>query len=159
MKTMNHSKISKGHYSKLGIMFVLHFIAMYMLMYAMVNNLGSNVYNSMNQVYMAALMTSSMVSIELALMKSMYPDAKKNAVILLASILLLVGSWLFIRKQVAIGDEQFVRSMIPHHSGAILMCKEASINDPELKSLCQEIKSSQQREIDQMKAILGRLNK
>ena len=56
-----------------------------------------------------------------------------------------------------IGDTAFLRSMIPHHSGAILMCREASIHDPEIKTLCGEIVEGQRREIDQMKAILSRL--
>jgi uncharacterized protein (DUF305 family) len=47
--------------------------------------------------------------------------------------------------------------MIPHHAGAILMCEQASIVDPEIKELCGTITSSQQTEIDQMKAILQRL--
>jgi uncharacterized protein (DUF305 family) len=47
--------------------------------------------------------------------------------------------------------------MIPHHSSAILMCREAPITDAEVKTLCQSIIKSQQDEIDQMKAILQRL--
>jgi uncharacterized protein (DUF305 family) len=47
--------------------------------------------------------------------------------------------------------------MIPHHSGAILMCEEASIDDPEIVALCGQIISSQQAEIEQMEAILKRL--
>jgi uncharacterized protein (DUF305 family) len=46
--------------------------------------------------------------------------------------------------------------MIPHHSGAILMCRQAKITDPEIKSLCQGIEKSQQQEIDQMNAIRAR---
>ncbi len=50
--------------------------------------------------------------------------------------------------------------MIPHHSGAVLMCKEASLKDPELRDLCygpKGIIASQIREVEQMKAILNRL--
>jgi uncharacterized protein (DUF305 family) len=47
--------------------------------------------------------------------------------------------------------------MIPHHAGAILMCEEAPIQDPEIKQLRSSIIASQQAEIDQMKAILNRL--
>jgi uncharacterized protein (DUF305 family) len=36
------------------------------------------------------------------------------------------------------------------------MCREANITDAEILKLCEEIKESQQREIDQMKAILQR---
>ncbi|MBA2525733.1 MAG: DUF305 domain-containing protein [Pyrinomonadaceae bacterium] len=134
----------------------LHFIAMYIFMYAMVNAFA-NVFNSFNQVYMAALMTASMVLIELPLMSSMYKSKKLNAVILAVGAVVLIGSFLFIRKQAAISDRQFLRSMIPHHAGAILMCEEASIQDQELKDLCKNIISGQQAEIDQMKAKLDQM--
>ena len=50
--------------------------------------------------------------------------------------------------------------MIPHHSGAILMCNEAKLRDAELRELCygsQGIVVSQEREVAQMKQILERL--
>jgi uncharacterized protein (DUF305 family) len=40
--------------------------------------------------------------------------------------------------------------MIPHHSGAILMCEGAPLQDPENRELCKAIVASQRREIDQM---------
>lgn len=155
---MDHS-MTKESYRKFGLMVALHFLAMYILMYAMVHSLPENVYNSFNQVYMALLMTSSMIAIEIAIMGSMYPNKKLNGGLILAGLVLLAASFSFIRTQAAIGDEQFVRSMIPHHSGAILMCRQASIKDPELQQLCGSIVSSQQSEIEQMKKILARLNK
>jgi uncharacterized protein (DUF305 family) len=121
----------------------------------MVNAFG-NVYNNFNQVYMAALMTSSTVLIELPMM-AMYKSKKLNIAIIAAGVLILVGSWFAIRQQTAIGDKQFLRSMIPHHAGAILMCKEAAIQDQEIKDLCKNITASQQSEIDQMKRMLDRL--
>jgi uncharacterized protein (DUF305 family) len=139
-------------------MIVLHFIAMYIFMYAMVN-VFDNVFNSLNQVYMAALMTASMVLIELPLMSSMYKSKKLNTVIIAAGAIVLIGSWFGIRQQAAIGDRQFLRSMIPHHAGAILMCQQASIQDQEVRTLCNNIISGQQAEIDQMKTILSRLDK
>ena len=45
--------------------------------------------------------------------------------------------------------------MIPHHSGAVLMCREAELSDPELRTLCQQIIRNQREEIAQMKAILA----
>lgn len=146
------------HYRQFAIMIVLHFIAMYVFMYAMVNAFD-NVYNNFNQVFMAALMTSSMVLIELPMMLSMYKSKKLNIVILAVGLLVLIGSWFAIRQQTGIGDRQFVRSMIPHHASAILMCNQASIQDQEIKRLCGEIVSGQQREVDQMKKILDRLGK
>ena len=147
-----------NHYSRFFVMIALHFIAMYMFMYAMVNTFN-NVFNSFNQVYMAALMTASMVLIEIPLMMSMYKSKKLNVIILAVGVVVLVGSFLAIRKQVAISDRQFLRSMIPHHAGAILMCEQASIQDPEIKNLCKNIIAGQQAEIDQMKATLEQLAK
>ncbi|MBN2115245.1 MAG: DUF305 domain-containing protein [Anaerolineales bacterium] len=152
----NHSNMTMNHYPKLLIMAVLSFISMYILMYSMVNTIG-NVYNNFNQFYMAGLMTAPMVIFELLLMKSMYPDKRLNLVILAVSLIALAGFFLFIRQQTAITDKQFLRSMIPHHSGAILMCEESSIQDPEIRVLCDSIVQNQQEEIDQMEAILQRL--
>lgn len=155
----NHAKMSnmhENHYPRLLIMAVLSFIAMYILMYAMVNTIG-DVFNNFNQVYMAGLMTAPMVLIELMVMSAMYPDKRRNALIIVVSILVLLGFFLFIRGQTGISDKQFLRSMIPHHSSAILMCEQASIQDQEIKELCGNIISSQQSEIDQMEGILQRL--
>ena len=146
------------HYRRFFIMIGLHFIAMYAFMYAMVNDF-SNVFNSFNQVYMAALMSASMVLIEIPLMWGMYKSKKLNSIILAVGLVVLAGSFMAIRRQVAISDRQFLRSMIPHHAGAILMCNEASIQDQEIKNLCRNILTSQQAEIDQMKAMLDRVAK
>lgn len=149
---MDHNK----HYRNLMVMALLSFISMYILMYAMVDTLG-NVFNNLNQVYMAGLMTAPMIVIELFLMGMMYPNKQRNAIIAAAAVILGLIFFLFIRQQTVIGDQQFLRSMIPHHSGAILMCEEASLSDPEIEALCQGIIESQQEEIDQMRAILDRL--
>lgn len=143
----------RGHYRALLVMLVLSFIAMYVLMYAMVDDLA-NVHHNMNQVYMAGLMAAAMVPIELLVMRRMYPMKRRNAIIVAFGLLTLAACFLFIRRQTAIGDRQFLKSMIPHHAGAILMCEEASLTDQDILRLCQQIIDSQRREIDQMKAML-----
>ena len=115
METKAHGK----PYARLLGMTILHFMAMYGLMYAMVAT-AADIFPNNNQLYMAALMTSPMLLIELWLMGGMYPR----------------------------------KSMIPHHSGAILMCGEAPIRDPEVRALCTGIIESQAREIRIMKAKL-----
>jgi hypothetical protein len=147
----------KKMYLKLLLMAVLSFVSMYVLMYSMVNTF-EDIYPSFNQFYMAGLMAAPMVLIEVVLMSAMYKNKKLNAVIAAVSILIGVVSFLGIRQQTAISDEQFLKSMIPHHSGAILMCREANITDPEIKILCQTIIEGQQQEIDQMRAILNGAN-
>jgi len=150
---LSHENTGKSHYGRLGLMAALSFIAMYGLMYAMVNALG-NVFMNFNQLYMAGLMAAPMVLIELALMSGMYHSKRLNALIATAAVIGAVIFFLFIRRQAAIGDRQFLRSMIPHHGAAILMCKQASIRASEVQRLCQTIVTNQQAEIDQMKAML-----
>jgi uncharacterized protein (DUF305 family) len=143
-------------YARLLVMSVLSFISMYILMYSMVNT-RDNVFNNVNQVYMAATMTAPMVVFELLLMGSMYRNKLLNAAIIAGSVIGLIVFFMFIRQQTAVQDEQFIRSMIPHHSGAILMCEEATLQDAELATLCDSIIQAQQEEIDQMKAIMERM--
>jgi uncharacterized protein (DUF305 family) len=73
------------------------------------------------------------------------------------SVIALIGFFLFIRQQTAITDRQFLRSMIPHHSSAILMCERSPVQDPDIQALCDSIIQSQQEEINKMEAILQRL--
>ena len=148
--------MGKQMYPRLAIMLVLSFIAMYVLMYAMVN-IAENALPSFNQLYMAGLMTAPMAVLEIALMGGMYPDKRLNGAILIGGVLLLGLCWVAIRQQAGIGDRQFLRSMVPHHAGAILMCNEAKLSDPEVKALCAAIVTSQQGEIDLMKAKLKSL--
>ena len=145
------------HYVRLLAMVVLSYIAMFAFMYAMVDT-WQDVYPNINQAYMAALMTAPMVVIELLLMWSMYKNVAANIAIIAASVVLLIGAFTMIRQQTGIKDVQFIKSMVPHHSGAILMCREATLSDAELKKLCETISQGQRSEITQMNAILRRLN-
>jgi uncharacterized protein (DUF305 family) len=83
-------------------------------------------------------------------------DKRLNMILYAVSAVLMVFGFVGMRTQAAVGNEQFLRAMIPHHSGAILMCREGNITDDEIVKLCQQIERSQQAEIDQMKAILQR---
>jgi len=147
------SHMQLNHYPRLIWMLVLSFIAMYVLMYAMVDTF-SNVLPNANQLYMAGLMTCPMLIIELAVMGGMYKNKKLNILLMGSGIVLLIFFFLLIRSQTGVGDRQFLKSMIPHHGGALLMCEQASIKNPEIKALCKSIMIGQQREIDQMKAML-----
>lgn len=53
-------------------------------------------------------------------------------------------------------ENKRLKSMIPHHSRAILVCRQANLTDPEIIELCNQIVRSQQDEINQMKGILQR---
>lgn len=147
MEHSNHKKHS--HYKHLLLMTIISFACMYVLMYAMVDTIREVIPN-INQFYMAGLMAAPMVIIEILVMRSMYQDRKKNILFIAGAAVLLVVFFLGIRTQAFVGDKQFLKSMIPHHSAAILMCREGNITDPELKKLCDDIIANQQKEIDQM---------
>lgn len=150
------SKKEIAPYRNLIWMGIAHIPIMYLIMFAMVDTWG-DIYQNLNTFYMAVMMAAPMVAIMPFMMKEMYQDKKKNALVVLSSVLILAAAFGAIRFQSAIGDEQFIRSMIPHHSGAILMCDSAKVMDPELRALCTDISAAQRQEIEQMEKILDRL--
>ena len=102
------------------------------------------------------MMVAPMAVVMLVAMRSMFPSRRANLAVIAAAVVVFLGSFYGMRTQAAVGDAEFLRSMIPHHSGAILMCEQAKITDPEVQGLCRQIIDSQQREIAQMEAILER---
>ncbi len=100
---------------------------------------------------MAGMMAAPMALIELFLMNSMYPNKILNGILVLLMVLILIVFIFCIRNQTGISDKEFLKSMIPHHASALLMCGEAPIEDQEIKKLCESIISSQQSEINWMK--------
>ena len=145
----------RHHYLMLGVNLLLSLIIMYVAMFAMIWSFGEFVQN-INFFYMALVMWAPMAAVMLLTMRAMYPNKKLNGLLYLGFAAVFILSMTGIREESLVGDQQFLRSMIPHHSGAVLMCEKAKITDPEIQSLCQGIISSQTSEIDQMKAILER---
>ena len=152
MKTMDSMK---GSYRSFGVELIVDFIIMYLVMYTMIASLN-HFYFNLNNVYMTLMMVSPMAILMLVFMRSMYPSKRTNLLIGGAAALVFAVSFWGMRTQAAVGDTEFLRSMIPHHSGAILMCQQASLTDPEVLGLCEEIVRSQEQEIAQMKALLAR---
>lgn len=152
----SHHKSSRNPYVRLAMMLLVSFVAMYGLMYAMVNVLG-NVLPNVNQLYMAGLMTGAMGLIEIAVMWHMYPKKAINITVIIISVAVLFACWFGIRLQWGVNDQEFLRSMIPHHGGAVLMCEQAAIRDTDIQQLCAGIIEGQQAEIDWMKQKLESL--
>ena len=156
--SMSQKSVTR-HYVMLAVNLGLSLLVMYLAMFAMIFTWGEFIQN-INFFYMALVMWAPMAVIMLLTMRSMYPHQGLNLILHVAFIAIFVLALLGIRAQAFVGDRQFVQSMIPHHSGAILMCKEASLKDAELRELCYGpggIIASQKREVAQMKAILKRL--
>ena len=162
MSDMRHTGTpADEHHSRpyLGfwIMMLLSLIIMYVVMFTMIDGWG-DFRNNLNMLYMSVTMWAPMGIIMLLAMRRMYTNKKANLAMLIIFGLLTVGSFAATRTQALIDDRQFINSMIPHHSGAILMCREAGLTDSELIALCEEITDGQRSEIEQMERILERLN-
>ncbi len=143
-------------YMMFWVNMALGLAVMYVVMFTMIDGLG-DFKNNLNMFYMAVTMWAPMGLFMLATMPGMYPNRRANLVLYVLFAALTVGSFWATRAQILIDDRQFISSMIPHHSGAILMCREASLSDPELVSLCGAITQAQREEIQQMEAIAERL--
>lgn len=145
----------KSAYRSLAWQTIVSAVIMYLVMFVMIDRLSS-FYNNLNMAYMTLMMVAPMVILMIAAMPDMFPNRQRNLVILACSTLAFLGSFALIRTQTTIDDSAFLRSMIPHHSGAILMCEQAKLTDPEVRDLCRGIIAGQKAEIDQMKQILDR---
>lgn len=144
-------------YKKLALAVAIHFFIMWALTYSGVNAFDE-IFLNLNRFYMAVLMVSSMVIVMVAVMWKMFANKTVNAAIVAVAALLFLASFGALRSEALVGNEQFLRNMIPHHSIAIHTCLNSDISDTEIIELCDQIVASQRSEIAQMRKILERLN-
>ena len=167
-QAMNHDAMDPGMkmsdkstdmspYRMFALNMAISLLIMYFVMFTMIYSL-SELYNNLNTFYMALMMAAPMGILMLWMMGSMFKNTRLSMILYAAFVTVFVLAFLGVRSQALVGDNQFLRSMIPHHSGAILMCEQASIQDPKIKTLCANIIVSQKQEIEQMKQLLNRQN-
>ena len=145
-----------GNYKKFVWMLLASFIIMYAVMFLNVDKLD-HVYLSTTRAYMALLMVAPMALLMLVMMPMMYSNKRLNGIIAVASTALFILALVFLRNQTFIGDSQYMKAMISHHSSAIMVSQEAQLKDPELKQLAEQIIRSQEKEIAEMKQMLRRM--
>ena len=153
-----NKKMTQHHYVMLGINLAISLLIMYLVMFSMIWS-GDDFFNNSNMFYMALLMWGPMGILMLLTMGMMYQNRQLNILLYAFFALLILVSFWAIRDQALVGDRQFARAMIPHHSGAITMCERASLRDPAMKEICFKpngIVASQVREIAELKAFLER---
>lgn len=142
------------NYKKLALTVTINFVVMFLLTYALIAD-WDHFYPNINRAYMAIIMAAPMMVVMLVVMRDMYPNKKLNNLLISIFTLIFAVGFLLARSQTPVGNDQFLRSMIPHHSSAILMCEESQITDPEIIELCDGIVTAQKEEIAEMKALLG----
>ena len=132
---------------------VVMFGLMYLNTYA-----ASHVWFSQTRMWMALYMGAAMAAVMLAFMLGMYRNTRLNTAIFAAAALVFSGSLYLVRSQDTVGDEAWMKAMIPHHSIAILTSERANISDPRVRKLADEIIEAQRREIAEMEALIADLN-
>lgn len=145
-------------WGRFAAMISISTLIMFFLMYQLIYSLDHATF-SVNRVVAALVMGCVMAIVMLGFMWSMYRGMRtKVAVLVLAAV---VGAALLgvNRGQVLIGDTAFMRAMIPHHSIAINNARKASISDPRVRRLADEIIESQVREIAEMKLLIEDLSR
>ena len=142
-------------YAKFGIILLISLGLMWILSMSMIRSID-HFYFNLSNFWMALLMVSAMAIVMIAGMWSMFKNRKANIAMLVGFAVLFAGVFALGRTETFVGNEQFLKSMIPHHSRAILVCQESTITDPEIIELCDSIVQSQQEEISQMQSILDR---
>jgi hypothetical protein len=150
--------MEKGNYKTFALMLTLSFFIMYAVMYLNVDR-ADHIYLNMTRFYMTLLMICPMALLMLGIMRMMYQNKKLNLIIAVLAIVVFTLALIGVRTQTAIGDVQYMKGMIPHHSIAILTSKHVDIKDPEVRKLANDIVAAQEKEIAEMKSILARMNR
>jgi uncharacterized protein (DUF305 family) len=143
------------NYKRLLVVLAINTVLMFFITFVNVWEVN-HFHPNLNRIYMALMMTAPMGVVMLLAMHSMYENRKWNGLFIGGFVMLFALCLALTRLQGLVGDEQFLRSMIPHHSSAILMCERATITNPEILQLCEEIVRTQKEEIAQMEIILQR---
>ena len=153
-----HDKKMGMGWGRFAAMIATSTVIMFFLMYQLVYSLDHATF-SMNRMVASLVMACVMTLVMLAFMWSMYQGhATKIGVLIMAAILGI--ALLFTnRSQALISDVSFMKSMIPHHSIAINNARKASISDPRVRKLADEIIEAQVREIEQMKLLIDDIDR
>ncbi len=154
----NMEKMPSMSYRRFLLMMVISFVIMYSVMFLNVDE-ANHIYISTTRTYMALLMISPMAIVMMLMMGKMYPNKKLNTGIMAGAVVLFGLVLAGLRTQTPIGDVQYMKAMIPHHSSAIMVSKNANLKDSEVIKLSEGIIASQEKEIAEMKAILARMGK
>lgn len=145
-------------WGKFAAMIVASVIAMFFLMYQLVYSWDHATF-SMNRLVSSFVMGTVMTLIMLGFMWNMYKGMTTKVAVAVAALVLGIILLVVNRNQTLIGDEDFMKSMIPHHSIAINNARKSDIRDPRVKALADEIIESQVREIAEMKWLLNDIDR
>lgn len=126
---------------------------MFFLMYQLVYSFDHALFSA-NRLIASLVMGCVMAAVMLGFMWPMYRGTAAKIGVLAVAVLSGAALLGVNRTQALIGDVAFMQSMIPHHSIAINNATRASISDPRVRRLADQIIESQIREIAEMKLLI-----
>ena len=151
---MDQQKQSKGmSWGRFAAMIATSTFIMFFLMYQLVYSLDHATL-SVNRLVASLVMGCVMTVVMLGFMWSMYKGKRTKIAVLVVAALVGVILLSVNRRQTLIGDTNFMKSMIPHHSIAINNARKASLSDPRVRELADGIIESQVREIAEMELLI-----
>ena len=134
------------------IMFIGSIILGFFITSSLLVNRASDIKSSITKGYVALWMALWMVILEM----SMYGTEPPVMIYVITFIGILLVGYLA-RRQVLVNDREWLKTMIQHHSSAILTSDQIlkkTTND-KVRRLAQWISKSQQEEIDYMNSLLN----
>lgn len=145
-------------YRKFFSMVLVSSVLMFGLMYLHTYQL-SHVWFSQTRLFMTLIMAGAMALVMFFFMRDMFKHKKANLAIIAGGVVLMAIGLGLVRSQVTVGDVAWMKAMIPHHSIAILTSERAKITDPRVRRLADTIIETQRREIAEMEALIGDLQR
>ena len=140
-------------YWRFAAMIATSTIVMYGVMYLNTYAL-EHVLWSETRAWMALVMGAVMAVVMLSYMLNMYQKKIVNVVIFSGSVIVFSLALWLVRSQATVGDVDYMKAMVPHHSIAIMTSERAQITDPRVRELADEIIAAQRREISEMKYLI-----
>jgi uncharacterized protein (DUF305 family) len=145
-------------YWRFGAMIATSVVVMFAIKYLSTYE-WSHIWYSETRTYMALMMGGAMGVIMLGFMLGMYRNRKINIAIFAgAAAVFAISLWL-VRSQATVQDQSYMKSMIPHHSIAILTSERSEINDYRVCELAEKIITAQRREIAEMEWLIEDIEK
>ena len=153
MENQNRSEMPSMSWLRFAAMIAASTFIMFFLMYQLIFTVDHAMF-SINRLIASLVMGCVMTVVMLSFMWSMYKGNTTKIIVLVVGCLGFASLLLLNRSQAAVSDTSFMKSMIPHHSIAINNARKATISDPRVRKLADQIIESQVREIAEMKLLL-----
>ena len=153
-KQMNqHKQMMAMSWGRFIAMIATSTFIMFFLMYQLIYSVDHAMF-SVNRLIASLVMGCVMCVVMLSFMWSMYRGKRMKIAVLVGATAGAVTLLAVNRTQAVIRDVAFMKSMIPHHSIAIMTSERAQISDPRVRKLADEIIEAQEREIAEMKYLI-----